>query len=474
MQVRIAKDEPDFLPPNGRIQLDGVGTNWGKTTFAHLTDLVDDGLADELLCARNPVGNTHEDIDAIFALIRGKLANNNVMTPSELEAVIMSAFPDGKLGGKIPVVIRHVDCTYDDQTYYAADGVLDKSLANFSYSQHTNGYHVFSASKAADGNTSTRFKKYQQDAFVTIAFTSQDILHVKPEDRPAAGVRLPCELIVKNGWEDATVLLGKPLHADLKIAPLPEFEWDALLDDCLHIIPDNAENAALRTEWQDWVGERPRTVADVEARFMGSLPRKPWEWPKRPAVRPAAATGAAAVSAHAMVMQQPRTVASSSYGGGEGDAAREQSAKSRAASAVAENVGRRDPLSAGDLCFTKMNYTNSDGFQIPWLIVQLEDDFHGADTRNPDLKLHCKWFHSKNGKYGGVWEEWKNPADGLQWNSRAHGDDHQVERGSIEMTGVKFTQRSRNAAGGWKLTTATKRMVEASPTSQWNAYKGAQ
>ena len=121
-----------------------------------------------------------------------------------------------------------------------------------------------------------------------------------------------------------------------------------------------------------------------------------------------------------------------------------------------------------------MNYTNSDGFQIPWLIVQLEDDFHGADTRNPDLKLHCKWFHSKNGKYGGVWEEWKNPADGLQWNSRAHGNDHQVERGSIEMTGVKSTQRARNAAGGWKLTTASKRMVEASPTSQWNAYKGAQ
>ena len=88
-------------------------------------------------------------------------------------------------------------------------------------------------------------------------------------------MRLPCELIVKNGWEDATVLLGKPLHADLKIAPLPEFEWDALLDDCLHIIPDNAENAALRTEWQDWIGERPRTVADVEAlglwdRFRGS------------------------------------------------------------------------------------------------------------------------------------------------------------------------------------------------------------
>ena len=42
------------------------------------------------------------------------------------------------------------------------------------------------------------------------------------------------------------------------------------------------------------------------------------------------------------------------------------------------------------------------------------------------------------------------------------------------MTGVKSTQRARDAAGGWKLTTASKRMVEASPTSQWNAYKGAQ
>ena len=82
MRVRIAKDEPDFLPPNGRIQLGGVGANWGKTTFEHLTDLADDGLTDELLCARNPSGNTHEDIDAIFALFREKLANSSVMAQS--------------------------------------------------------------------------------------------------------------------------------------------------------------------------------------------------------------------------------------------------------------------------------------------------------------------------------------------------------------------------------------------------------
>ena len=114
-------------------------------------------MIDYTICARNPVGNTHEDIDAIFALIRNKLANNNVMTPSELDAVIMSAFPDGKLGGKIPVVIKHVDATYNYQAHYEQDGALDRTLANFSYSSTQCGYHVFDARKTMDGRTVTRF-----------------------------------------------------------------------------------------------------------------------------------------------------------------------------------------------------------------------------------------------------------------------------------------------------------------------------
>ena len=113
-------------------------------------------MIDYTICARNPVGNTHEDIDAIFALIRNKLANNNLMTPSELDAVIMSAFPDGKLGGKIPVVIKHADATYNDQAHYEQDGALNRNLANFSYSSTQCGYHVFDARKTMDGNTVTR------------------------------------------------------------------------------------------------------------------------------------------------------------------------------------------------------------------------------------------------------------------------------------------------------------------------------
>ena len=45
---------------------------------------------------------------------------------------------------------------------------------------------------------------------------------------------------MKNDWEEASVLLGTPT-ADISVAPLADFNWDALLGDVLHVIPDNAE-----------------------------------------------------------------------------------------------------------------------------------------------------------------------------------------------------------------------------------------
>ena len=160
-------------------------------------------------------------IDSIFALIRGKLANNIVMTPSELEAVIMSAFPLANLAARFPGSLNMPIARMIIRRTMPRMACLTNRW-QISHIPSTRMAIMFSSvSKAADGNTSTRFKTYQQDAFVMIAFTSQDFLHVKPEDRPAAGVRLPCELIVKNGWEDATVLLGKPAHADLKLRRYP-------------------------------------------------------------------------------------------------------------------------------------------------------------------------------------------------------------------------------------------------------------
>lgn len=63
---RIARTTTDrplcarYLPTNTRLQLDGVNTNWGKTTLAHITNLVKLGVLGKTVVARNPVGNTHE------------------------------------------------------------------------------------------------------------------------------------------------------------------------------------------------------------------------------------------------------------------------------------------------------------------------------------------------------------------------------------------------------------------------------
>ena len=51
---------PSYLPTNTRLQIDGVNTNWGKTTIAHVTQLVNNGILGKTVVARNPVGNTHE------------------------------------------------------------------------------------------------------------------------------------------------------------------------------------------------------------------------------------------------------------------------------------------------------------------------------------------------------------------------------------------------------------------------------
>ena len=111
-----------YLPTNVRVQLDGVGTNWGRITFAHITTLVKMGVLGNTVVARNPVGNTHEDIDAIFAILRNHLIDLDVFSPSELDAAIRGALHSYSL----PIFIKHVDGTRDYQAHY--DPHIDRGL----------------------------------------------------------------------------------------------------------------------------------------------------------------------------------------------------------------------------------------------------------------------------------------------------------------------------------------------------------
>ena len=274
-----------------------------------------------------------------------------------------------------------------------------------------------------------------------------------------------------HSWEPATVLLSSPTDA-IKVAEIESFDYDAVLDDCLHVIPDSDANSALRASWRTWVGQRPRSVEDVRARFAHTLPKPP---PKRPAALPSAPsrTLPGGLSASAIVMTQPATVTSSRSAGAEGAAQRTDAAVYRAeteAKAAAAQV-TMDALVPSDFVMAKMSDDQS-ASRIPWLVVQLPASFGGRDTTDPELSLKVKWWIFGNGKYSGDVIPWTDE-NGAQYDGAVHGDVSCIDRGAIELTGVKFTQAEPNErTGGYKLNAATKRRVQASSAlSKWEKFK---
>jgi hypothetical protein len=122
------------MPPHGRLQVDGVSTNWGGITFGFLEYLVRSGVFKSLNVARNPVGNTHEDIDGIFGNLRLFLMNKSWSTVDGLVkhikdcfarapfAVIVNVVSDvldikawiqPVLDPKLSLYSRHGDCNFD-------------------------------------------------------------------------------------------------------------------------------------------------------------------------------------------------------------------------------------------------------------------------------------------------------------------------------------------------------------------------
>ena len=61
--------------------------------------------------------------------------------------------------------------------------------------------------------------------------------------------------------------------------------------------------------------------------------------------------------------------------------------------------------------------------------------------------------------------------DGQRYDGAVHGGDAIITRDMITMVGIKFTQPQRNKQGGWKLTAATKRHIEASKDALYNLSK---
>jgi hypothetical protein len=190
--VREGKGLPPHNTPQFRGQWDGVSTNWGQASFAHIENLHNKRvLGSQTNVRRNKVGSTHGDVDWLFSITKGYVKDNEITTPQELKAAILMAFRTYRL----PVHILFVDATFDYKAYYASH--IDPKLGGYGYSHMTEGYHclTFDESKSIS-ETGVAFKKYQHGFYVDVALQRKDLPVAK---RPVQDADFEmCPVVVEN------------------------------------------------------------------------------------------------------------------------------------------------------------------------------------------------------------------------------------------------------------------------------------
>lgn len=91
------------MPPTIYHQIDGGPENVNAEFHAICSLLVASGLTERVILTRLPPGHTHEDIDAVFALIWKRLRTEFIITPSEFVKLICYA-----LRKKVGVLIKDI------------------------------------------------------------------------------------------------------------------------------------------------------------------------------------------------------------------------------------------------------------------------------------------------------------------------------------------------------------------------------
>ena len=471
-QVRADKGQDHFFPPNFRIQLDGVNTNWGEVTFAHVENMHNQrAFGAQTDVRRNKVGSTHEDVDGLFSVIKAHVKNKEIITPQDLIAAIKNAFATYSL----PVFVSIVDATFDYKAHYA--GHVDKKLGGYGYSQLTDGYHclTFDESKALSP-TGVAFKKYQQDNFVDIALQRKDLPpDLRPEDDDDFTM---CPMIVENGWEAATILLTSPSGKPSNVATGAEnFSWEAALNDVEQVMVQGKMLAPQMAQWREFVDARPKNHEDMKT--VATLPT--WDFTPRPG---GAATqlpessqeiARRAVLASAVRTRAPLNISSSVASGAEGA---EDRRKRRGDIAMRQ---RDQKLENGEFVFYKATYECCEdekcgGCHIPLLLGQLFGDLSELDTLDPDTRVDVKCWEPKGACYDGDWKKWLD----------ARRKQHLVtlEVAKLALTGVKFTTAKEKKGGLWQVSAAIKTQLRqhrqsnyakfgAKPTTKGKAKKRA-
>ena len=112
------------LPPTLYHQIDGGSKNANVLYLVICFMLVAKGLCLKVVLTRLLPGHTHEDIDALFALIWNMVKDEIILTPSEFKAAILTAFKKLK-----DVKVKNIHAVPNYAKYF--EGYADAALGRF-------------------------------------------------------------------------------------------------------------------------------------------------------------------------------------------------------------------------------------------------------------------------------------------------------------------------------------------------------
>ena len=451
-----------FLPAHARLQVDGVSTNWGWLTLSFITFLVMCGLFVSFEMARHPVGNTHEDIDQLFSIIRRYLQGKTWRTMDEYIALVRAALSSYR--GK--VVVEIVTDTLDFQSWL--EPVSNKQLALYSRHGPSNyhpGMHVVRCDRgAAPGSVTVKFRQYNQPLFAHVVFSRREWAYwmCVAEDAPGApeAAGLPAIVLIKSEWEEHTVLRAPPGSSRPLVLAERKDDWESGLALALRQSRQDlqGDGAAIATA-ERLIGTPGGRLGGAGATGLHIRASVSELWPGWLATAPADAAATAAAAAAALPDNEIRLAAiraavTAPYGPTMRSGAGEAAPLRR----VVREIPVLSPLLAASFVLVKIESEDHGGAEFPLglCVVQLPATFPvGFNSQDPAAVIKVKWWRPQkaDGGYSAKWVLWLNGS--RIWESN-------VQRGSIALTGLVLWAGSNDASkpirGRWlKLTAASAR-----------------
>jgi hypothetical protein len=118
------------LPDTIFHQFDGGSENVNKLFLGICELLINKGVCKKIVLSRLKVGHTHEDIDAIFALIWKEVRCSSILTPRQAAIRIKNALRNKTSEQKI------IDLFVIPDYHAFMDGCIDKTLGRYGVSNY--------------------------------------------------------------------------------------------------------------------------------------------------------------------------------------------------------------------------------------------------------------------------------------------------------------------------------------------------